>query len=146
MLQLSAELGQPLLRAIQGREEIFDPCRRKWVALTPEEWVRQRLLLQFTEALQIPAAWIAVEKEIVVNGLRKRYDVLVHDASGNPWIMVECKAPDVWLGQSVWEQLLRYHIRIPVPYLIITNGEETHGWEKTPNGMQELISWPKPGN
>lgn len=142
MLLLSSELSPPALRSVQGREEIFDPCRRKWVVLTPEEWVRQRLLKQFIEVLSIPPSWIAVEKEIEVNGLRKRYDVLVHDAQGSPWAMAECKAPDIGLGTSVWEQLLRYHIRIPATYLIISNGAETHGWEKTESGVRELTSWP----
>lgn len=135
----------PQIRSIQGREEIFDPCRRKWVALTPEEWVRQRMLQQFIEVLLIPSSWIAVEKEIEVNGLRKRYDVLVHDGNGQPYLLVECKAPDVSLGQSVREQLLRYHIRIPVPYLIICNGEQIHAWEKTSSGVLELTDWPALG-
>lgn len=143
MLKLSAELVPPQLRSVRGREEIFDPCRRKWVALTPEEWVRQRLLQQFIDVLKIPASWIGVEKEIEVNGLRKRYDILVHDDDNNPWAMVECKAPDIPMGLSVWEQLLRYHIRISVPFLIISNGEETHAWEKTSSGLQEMSDWPR---
>ncbi|MFM7672088.1 MAG: type I restriction enzyme HsdR N-terminal domain-containing protein [Bacteroidota bacterium] len=142
MLSLSPDLSVPSLRSLQGREEIFDPCRRKWVALTPEEWVRQRLLQQFTEVLQIPAGWIAVEKEIELNGLTKRYDILVHDTSASPWLLVECKAPEIHLGPAVMEQLLRYHIRIPVPFLIISNGEETRCWEKSESHLLERDQWP----
>lgn len=127
---------------MNGREEIFDPCRRKWVALTPEEWTRQRLLQQFTEVLQIPSSLISVEKEMEINGLKKRYDLLVFDDNGSPWLLAECKAPSIKLASSVMEQLLRYHIRIPVPYLIIGNGEETRGWQKETDGLVELMQWP----
>ncbi|MBM3432420.1 MAG: type I restriction enzyme HsdR N-terminal domain-containing protein [Bacteroidetes bacterium] len=143
MLALYPDLSVPALRSQQGREEIFDPCRRKWVALTPEEWTRQRLLQQFIEVLHVPAGWIAVEKEIDLNGLRKRYDILVHDASGAPQVLIECKAPEVPLQAAVMEQLLRYHIRIPVPYLIIANGSEIRCWERLAEGLQECSDWPR---
>ena len=142
MLSLSADLSVPSLRVVEGREEIFDPCRRKWVALTPEEWTRQRLLQQFIEVLHIPSGWIAVEKEIDLNGLRKRYDVLVHDDAGTPQILVECKAPDVSLDAAVMEQLLRYHIRLPVPYLILANGKEIRCWRRSDDDLQECSEWP----
>lgn len=142
MLSLSSDLSVPALRSQQGREEIFDPCRRKWVALTPEEWTRQRLLQQFIEVLKIPAGWIAVEKEIELNGLRKRYDILVHDATGAPQVLIECKAPEIPLQTAVMEQLLRYHIRIPAAYLIITNGKEIRCWQRLNEGLQECSDWP----
>lgn len=143
MLSLSAALSEPALRVHQGREEIFDPCRRKWVALSPEEWIRQRLLQQFIEILQIPAGWIAVEKEIELNGLRKRYDVLVHDGTGTPQVLVECKAPNIALNASAMEQLLRYHIRIPVAYLILANGNDIRCWARSQEGVQECLDWPR---
>lgn len=133
------------MRVVAGREEIFDPCRRKWVALTPEEWTRQRLLQQFIEVLHIPAGWIAVEKEIDLNGLRKRYDVLVHDASGTPQILVECKAPEVSLNAAAMEQLLRYHIRLPVPFLLLANGNEIRCWKRSNGDLEECREWPSFG-
>lgn len=145
MLFLSPDLPSPSLRRYNGREEIFDPCRKKWVALTPEEWVRQQILNQLTEVLAVPPSWIAVEKEIEVNQLRKRFDILVADDCGRPNLLIECKAPEVPLSESVLEQLLRYQIQISVPYLIITNGETTRGWQKSAGRLIELSDWPPVG-
>lgn len=145
MLFLADNLPAPSLRRFQGREEVFDFCRKKWVALTPEEWVRQQLLTQFIQILEIPHTWIAVEKEIEVNKLRKRFDVLIYDGQGNPFCLIECKAPDVPLTPSVLDQLLRYHQQISVPYLMISNGAETLGWRKTDGQLWELTNWPIPG-
>ena len=145
MLSLSSELPAPDMRLYQGREEIFDPCRRKWVALTSEEWVRQRLIQQFTIELLIPTSLISVEKEIELNGLRKRYDLLVFDRDGMPWLMAECKSADIPLGTTVMEQLLRYHIRIPTTYLVISNGMETRCWQKSTDGLTACTSWPSLG-
>ncbi len=142
MLRLSPDLTDPSIRRFQGREEIFDPCRRKWVVLTPEEWVRQRLVQQFMEVLNVPPGWISIEKEIELNGLRKRYDLLIYDSFGKPWLMAECKAPEISMGSFVMEQLLRYQIRIPVPFLVITNEAETRCWERVGDGLIERNSWP----
>ncbi|MEN9497244.1 MAG: hypothetical protein RL750_143 [Bacteroidota bacterium] len=142
MLRLSTDLSDPAVRRYQGREEIFDPCRRKWVALTPEEWVRQRLVQQFIEVIQVPSGWISIEKEIEVNGLRKRYDLLIYNSAGDPWLMAECKAPELAVGSTVMEQLLRYHISMPVPYLLISNATETRCWQRVSDELIELSSWP----
>ena len=97
MLSLADNLPVPSLRRFQGREEIFDACRKKWVALTPEEWVRQQVLAQLIHVLLVPTSWIAVEKEIEVNKLRKRFDVLVHDVidaiTTSPFLIVVAFAP-----------------------------------------------------
>lgn len=142
MLSLADNLPVPSLRRFQGREEIFDACRKKWVALTPEEWVRQQVLAQLIHVLLVPTSWIAVEKEIEVNKLRKRFDVLVHDEQSLPFCMIECKAPEVPLTTSVLDQLLRYHLQVPVPYLIISNGTQTMGWRKFDGELVELADWP----
>ena len=142
MLFLADNLPVPSLRRFQDREEVFDPCRKKWVALTPEEWVRQQVLTQLIHVLLVPTSWIAVEKEIEVNKLRKRFDVLIYDGQGNPFCMIECKAPEVPLTTSVLDQLLRYHLQVPVPYLIISNGTQTKGWCKSDGELVELADWP----
>ena len=92
--------------------------------------------------LLVPTSWIAVEKEIEVNKLRKRFDVLVHDEQSLPFCMIECKAPEVPLTTSVLDQLLRYHLQVPVPYLIISNGTQTMGWRKSDGELVELADWP----
>ena len=112
------------------RSVIFDELRRIWVKLTPEEWVRQNFIQWLVQVKEYPAAMIAVEKEIRVHELSKRFDILVYDASHNPWMMVECKAQTVPLTEKVLMQVLRYNIAVPVPYLVITNGIDCRVVEK----------------
>lgn len=117
---------------------IFDGIRKMWLLLTEEEWVRQNVVAYLCKVLSYPASLIALEKEILLNGLVKRFDVLVYDKLHRPWMLVECKAPQVALGEDVLQQALRYNVSVPVKYLIITNGEATAGWRKT-EGRLELL-------
>jgi len=122
-----------------NRELVFDPLRKKWVALTPEEWVRLNFVNYLVKVKLYPAALIAVEKEIRMGELNRRFDVLVYDRSHRPWMLVECKSMEVELDERVLEQLLRYHISMPADFLVITNGKACFGWQK--KGMQlELIN------
>ncbi|MCB0792734.1 MAG: type I restriction enzyme HsdR N-terminal domain-containing protein [Flavobacteriales bacterium] len=104
---------------------VFDPARRKWVALTPEEWVRQHFLAHLVYDLGCPLALIGVEQSLRLNGRAKRADIVVHDREGSPLLLVECKAPGVRLDRSVFEQAARYNVVFHVRYLIVTNGR-TH--------------------
>ena len=101
---------------------VFDPVRRLWVVLTPEEWVRQHLLNYLIHELGCPASLIAVEKKLVVNNLTKRADVVVYARSGGPVLLVECKAPEVKVDQRTFEQVARYNTVFKVPYLLASNG------------------------
>jgi hypothetical protein len=101
---------------------IFDPCRLKWVALTPEEWVRQNFVRYMLEELGYPAGLISTEMSIKINGMKRRCDIVVHNRSGLPVLITECKAPDVILGQSVFDQANSYNWALGVPFLVITNG------------------------
>lgn len=103
---------------------LFDPVRRKWVALTPEEWVRQHFINHLVHDLGCPASLIAVERALTLNGLAKRADIVVHAPTGVPLLLVECKAPGVPLSQAVFEQAARYNSVFKVRYLIVTNGLE----------------------
>lgn len=105
-----------------GGERVFDPVRRLWVALTPEEWVRQHVLNYLIHELGCPASLIAVEQKLVVNKLTKRADVVVHDRQGRAVLLVECKAPEVKVDQSTFEQAARYNTVFKVPYLLVSNG------------------------
>lgn len=109
-------------RATQGAREIFDPVRKKFVVLTPEEWVRQNFLRYLMEEKKMPQSLIRVEMTISVNGLTKRSDIVVHNKQGLPLVAVECKAPSVRITQAAFEQLARYNLSLQVPYLIVTNG------------------------
>jgi hypothetical protein len=109
---------------------IFDAIRKTWLLLTEEEWVRQNFVAYLVRSLEYPATMIALEKGLELNDLKKRFDILVYNSTHQPWLMVECKAPQVPLSESVLQQVLRYNMSIPVEYMIITNGEQTMGWRK----------------
>ncbi|HQV59274.1 MAG: type I restriction enzyme HsdR N-terminal domain-containing protein [Chitinophagaceae bacterium] len=113
-----------------GKEFIFDPLRKKWLVLTPEEWVRQNFLQYLLQVKKYPAALIAVEKEILLGELKKRFDILVYNKEYQPWMMVECKAMEIKLDEMVLEQVLRYNISVPVEFMVITNGNLVYAWQK----------------
>jgi len=113
-----------------GKQYIFDAIRKTWLLLTEEEWVRQNFVRYLTSTLKYPSTIIALEKEIALNDLKKRFDILVYDRQHQPWMLVECKEPKVALNEDVLQQVLRYNISVPVQYIIITNGSTTVGWKK----------------
>lgn len=103
---------------------IFDFIRKKFVILTPEEWVRQHILIYLTESLKYPSGLISVEKEIKINNLKKRYDIVVYDYNHKPWMLIECKEPAVKITETTLQQLLRYHNSLQCPYWLLTNGTQ----------------------
>ena len=103
-------------------DEIWDIIRRKWVKLTPEEWVRQHFVHYLITDCGFPAAWISVEKQIRVNGMQRRTDMVLYNQAGAPRIIVECKAESVRLDNTTFQQAANYNLTLQVPYLIITNG------------------------
>lgn len=129
-------------REQQGQRQIFDIIRKKWVALQPEEWVRQNVVRWLIETHQIPAQAIALEKEIRVAGTKRRFDMLVYDANHNPWMLIECKSPVIRLDASALLQVLAYQQEIPVPMLMITNGEESHIAEKKAGNPEWISCFP----
>ena len=131
------------IRQEDDRKLIFDVIRKSWVILTDEEWVRQQIISYMVRSMNYPSSLIALEKEIVVNSLKKRFDILVYDREHKPWMMIECKSHKVKLNEQVLQQLLRYHISVPVPYLIITNGAYTLGWRKDGEALIFLDAFPE---
>lgn len=111
-------------RIVENNREFFDPVRKKWVPATPEEEVRQQFIQFLLTAKNIPASHLSVEREITVNGLSRRYDLVVFGEDGQPWMVVECKAPHVKLTQEVMEQAGRYNKTLRAPIIGITNGQE----------------------
>jgi len=105
-----------------GTVMIFDIVRKKYVVLTPEEWVRQHVVHYLVEKKGYAISRVAVEREIELYGLKRRFDIVVFDRSGNPWLLVECKAPAVALTQKVFDQVFRYNLTLAAPYVAITNG------------------------
>jgi hypothetical protein len=126
----------------EGKEFIFDTIRKKWLVLTPEEWVRQNFIQFLIQEKKYPAALLAIEKEIKLGELKKRFDILVYDKMLKPWMMIECKAGDVKLDEIVLQQVLRYNISVPVKYIIITNGHKTYGWERDGGDLKILDELP----
>jgi hypothetical protein len=104
------------------RQLIFDPCRSKWVYLSPEEWVRQNLLKYLTEDMKYPAGLIATEMSIKINSLDRRCDIVVHNRQGIPVMIVECKAPEVKLSQETFDQANNYNWALGLNFIIVTNG------------------------
>jgi hypothetical protein len=106
----------------KGDDEIFDRVRKKFVALTPEEWVRQHLLEYLIQDRKFPLSLMAVEKQLKLNSTTKRTDVLAYNSSLTPIVLAECKAPEVNLDIQVLNQTLRYNLVFNVAHLIVTNG------------------------
>jgi type I site-specific restriction endonuclease len=110
------------IKEISGKKVIFDLFRRRWVALTPEEWVRQNFARYLTEIKHFPASLVAVERSIKINQRDFRSDIVLFSKSGNPLAVVECKSPEVKISQEVFDQIARYNLDLRVDYLIVTNG------------------------
>lgn len=106
----------------EGKKIIFDVFRRKWVALTPEEWVRQNFIRYLTEEKHYPVALVSVERSLRLNQQNFRADAVVFTKSGTPLVIIECKAPEVKISQQVFDQIVRYNIELQVKYLMVTNG------------------------
>jgi len=105
-----------------GNEMILDPVRRKYVKLTPEEWVRQNFVQYLINEGKYPAGLLGIEILFRFNKLKRRVDILVHNRTGEPVLIVECKSPDVKIDESVFEQIATYNMKFKVPYLVVTNG------------------------
>lgn len=113
------------LRQADGKAQVFDPVRRKWLILTPEEHVRQYIINYMTEVMQYPASLMAVEKLIRVGDVNKRFDVVIYSREHVPWMLVECKAPEVPVTEKTLHQLLNYQRNVQCRYWLLTNGHQT---------------------
>lgn len=127
LLQLDFLQFRPQLRLTRSGDKtfVFDPIRRKDVALIPEELLRQLVLLYLLEVKKYPANRIRVEAGFTLNGLQKRSDIIVFDPAVKPWLLVECKSPKVPLTQATFEQAARYNLQWQAPFLAVTNGLST---------------------
>jgi hypothetical protein len=103
---------------------IFDTFRKKYILLTPEEWVRQNVLEFLVQHKNYPRQWIAVEKEININGLKRRYDALIYNQNEDLNLLIEFKAPKVKIDIKVFEQIAAYNYLLVAPNLLISNGME----------------------
>ena len=106
----------------ENKVAIFDEIRKKFVILTPEEWVRQNVVRFLLEEKKYPKSYVNVEKVIKINGLTKRYDVVVFQPNGQLFLLIECKAPEVAISQNTFDQIARYNMVLEAKYLMVTNG------------------------
>ena len=117
----------------QNKQYIFDGIRKRFVVLQPEEWVRQHVLRYLVFTKNYPKSLINVEKQLTVNKLKKRYDVVVFNPDGTIFLLIECKAPEVKITQSTFDQIARYNYQLKAEYLMVTNGLEHYHCEMDHN-------------
>jgi len=141
MIKIEYPPYQPKIKVAADKEFIFDEVRKRWVVLTPEEWVRQNFLQYLVVVKRYPASLIAVEKEIQLGELKKRFDIVVYKDDA-PWMIIECKEMNVLLDKKALDQVLRYNIHLQVPCLVITNGKYCYAFAVVDGGLQEMAELP----
>lgn len=124
MFSLNLPDFQVKIAVTDGKKMIFDPLRRKYVALTPEEWVRQHFVHFLIQHKGYPSGLLANEVQLTLNGTRKRCDTVLYDRTRTPRMIIEYKAPTVPITRQVFDQITRYNIALKVDYLIVSNGLE----------------------
>ncbi|MCL6265815.1 type I restriction enzyme HsdR N-terminal domain-containing protein [Flagellimonas myxillae] len=120
------------LKSSEKGLQIFDIIRKKFVLLQPEEWVRQHVVHFLINSKKYPKSLINVEKQLVVNNLKKRYDVVVYKSDGTIALLVECKAPEIQISQETFDQIARYNLLLKSDYLMVTNGLHHYYCEMDP--------------
>jgi hypothetical protein len=122
MYKLNLPEFEYTLRKADGKVWIFDVIRKKFVVLTPEEWVRQHFVQHLITGLRYPKALIKLEGGLKYNTLNKRTDIVVYDRKGEPWMVVECKSPELKISESVLRQASVYNTTLKAKYITISNG------------------------
>ena len=122
MIALNLQPYNYKLKNSENKTYIFDVIRKKYVLLTPEEWVRQHVVHFLINEKGYPKSLINVEKQLYLNNLKKRTDIIVFSKTGTPFIIVECKAPSVKITQKTFDQISRYNLKLKAKYLMVTNG------------------------
>lgn len=122
MQQLNLPSYPIKLKEEKGQQFIFDALRKKYLILTPEEWVRQNFIHYLIHEKGFAASLIAIEKGLKLNELQKRADAVVYDKNAQPIVLIEFKAPPIKINQKTFEQIARYNMVFKVPYLVVTNG------------------------
>ena len=122
MQRLNFPAYQFRVKSSENKMRIFDIIRKKFVVLSPEEWVRQHVIHWLTSDKKYPASLINVEKQLSVNKLKKRYDLVIFQPDGQIDLLVECKAYSQNINQEVFDQIARYNLEIKANYLMLTNG------------------------
>lgn len=141
MIEIVYPNKKPSIKTEAENEFIFCCIRKKWMQLTPEEWVRQNTLLYLIEILKYPAALIAVEKQLQLGDLQKRFDIVVYK-NEKPFVLIECKEMNVPITQKTLDQVMRYNINLQATYFIITNGNICYGFKADSGILTALTTFP----
>jgi len=124
MLSLNFPKYNLRIKSSENKTWVFDIIRKKYVLLQPEEWVRQNMVHYLLEAKKYPTSLINTEKQLIVNNLKKRYDIVVYNSNGSIHILVECKAPSIKITQQAFDQIAQYNMQLNATFLIVSNGLE----------------------
>lgn len=122
MQKLNLPAYQFSIKTLNLKQYIFDSIRKRYVLLTPEEWVRQNFIRYLTTEKKYPSSLMAVERQIEINGKLFRFDLLIYNKKGDPLLIAEFKAPEVTVNQKVFDQVVRYNMALKVKLVIISNG------------------------
>jgi hypothetical protein len=141
MITIAYPLQKPQIKKENEQEFIFCIIRKRWFIITPEEWVRQNFLLYLIRVLQYPAALIAVEKQLLLSEVKKRFDIVVYKNT-TPYIIVECKEMNVPLQEATIMQVLNYNSIVQAPIMIITNGSYCAAYLRDNNSFVEIDEIP----
>ena len=109
-------------KSTENKVSIFDVIRKKFIILQPEEWVRQHCVHYLINDKNFPKSLINVEKELTINGLKKRYDIVIFNSDGSIFLIVECKSHNIKIDQTTFDQIARYNLVLNATYLMVTNG------------------------
>ncbi len=141
MIKLIYPENKPSIKTDNGKEFIFCNIRKRWFVITPEEWVRQNFILYLIVNLHYPASLIAVEKQLKLAEVKKRFDIVVYKGM-HPFMIVECKEMNVPLSESTISQVLNYNSTIQAPYIVVTNGNYCAAFLKQENKFVEIEELP----
>jgi hypothetical protein len=130
------------IKQVGEHMQIFDPVRKQYIILTPEEWVRQHVIRYLLDEKGFPSGLLSVESSINLFRTKKRYDLAAFNREGMPLLVVECKSPDIKLNHSVIDQAVRYNLALQASYLFITNGIVNIFLEKTHEGYSQRKDLP----
>ena len=128
----------PRLLKEGGKVWIFDGIRKKYVVLTPEEWVRQHFIQHLIHDLAYPKALFRIEGSLTYNKMQKRSDILVMSRTGKPWMLVECKSSIIKVTQKAFNQIAVYNMTVGAEYLAVTNGMVHYCW-RAPAGSEDIV-------
>ncbi|MBC7868365.1 MAG: type I restriction enzyme HsdR N-terminal domain-containing protein [Gloeobacteraceae cyanobacterium ES-bin-316] len=142
MIKIKYPAKKPAIKKEDSKEWIFCTIRKRWMVLTPEEWVRQNLLLFFIEEMKYPASLMAVEKQLLLGEMKKRFDIVLY-RNDAPFMLVECKEMNVPISQKTLDQVLRYNINLQATFFIISNGADCYGFKNENGKMVEMDGFPE---